>query len=303
MSSRYAVAPLPDRRCPAGPVHRSIVVIDLEGSTMRTNPVKGELRRVMYDLLIRALSRAAITGDRLEQLTDRGDGILVLIRPHDDVPKTVLLDRLIPQLTVLLARYNARVGQPELCMRLRAVVHAGEMHSDERGFYGEAIEVAVRLLDATPVKAALKQTASPLVLVVSEDIHAGIISHGYVDGGTYWPLVRVRIANKQHRGWVHIPDPVVPVSRAVPGHHGKPQASALVRRLPLLRRASNHLEVGRPLDGVLTLVPDDTSLLERYADDAIAPPPRPTAETDAACGFPRRSRCRVPSVSTFRQMT
>src|ERR1700748_2515667 len=79
----------------AGPMHRSIVAVDLEGSTMRTNPVKGELRRIMYDLLWRSLEAVAITSDHLEQLTDRGDGVLVLIRPHDDVPKTILLDRLI----------------------------------------------------------------------------------------------------------------------------------------------------------------------------------------------------------------
>ena len=45
---------------------------------MRTNPVKGELRRVMYDLLGHSLEAVAITGNRLEQLTDRGDGVLVL---------------------------------------------------------------------------------------------------------------------------------------------------------------------------------------------------------------------------------
>ena len=149
----------------------------------------------------------AITSDHLEQLTDRGDGVLVLIRPHDDVPKTILLDQLIPQLTALLIEYNTKVTHPALQMRLRAVVHAGEVHGDSRGFYGEAIDVAIRLLDSAPVKRALKQTASPLVLVVSEGIYAGIVSHGYVDSDTYRPLVRVRVANKQRRGWVYVPDP------------------------------------------------------------------------------------------------
>jgi hypothetical protein len=206
MSTRLAAVPFLDRRRPAGPLHRSIVVVDLEGSTLRTNLVKGELRRTMYDLLGRALEAAAITENHLEQLTDRGDGVLVLIRPHDDVPKTVLLDRLIPLLTALLVENNAAVTQPALRIRLRAVVHAGEVHSDGRGFYGEAIDVAIRLLDSPPVKKTLKQAASPLVLVVSEEIHSGIVCHGYVDGGTYRPLVRVRVANRQHRGWVHIPD-------------------------------------------------------------------------------------------------
>jgi class 3 adenylate cyclase len=197
-------------------MHRSIVALDLEGSTMRTNPVKGELRRTMYDLLRRALEAAGIADHHLEELTDRGDGILLLIRPHDDVPKTVLLGRLIPLLTALLIEYNAEAAHPALRIRLRTVVHAGEVHVDDKGFYGEAIDVAIRLLDSAPVKRALKQVASPLVLVVSEEIHSGIVSHGYVDGGSYRPLVRVRIASKQHRGWVHVPEPVGLASTAGP---------------------------------------------------------------------------------------
>jgi hypothetical protein len=39
----------------ADPVPRLILAVDVEGSTQRTNPVKGELRRIMYVLLYRAL--------------------------------------------------------------------------------------------------------------------------------------------------------------------------------------------------------------------------------------------------------
>jgi hypothetical protein len=206
MSTRLAATAFPDSRRFAGPMHRSIVAVDLEGSTMRTNPVKGALRRTIYDLLGRALEGAAITDDHMEQITDRGDGALLLIRPHDDVPKTLLLDRLIPLLAALLAEYNAVVPEPALQVRLRAVVHAGEVHADSRGFYGESIDLAIRLLDSAPVKKALKQTASPLVLVISDEIHTNIVAHGYVDTGPYRPLVRVRVATRQHRGWVHIPE-------------------------------------------------------------------------------------------------
>ena len=40
--------------------------------------------------------------------------MLILIRPHDDVPKTALLGRLIPTLTALLAEHNATAAEPEL---------------------------------------------------------------------------------------------------------------------------------------------------------------------------------------------
>lgn len=208
MSTRLAaVASLDDQR-PAGPLYRSIIVLDLEESTMRTNPVKGELRRVMYDLLGRSLEAMAITGNRLEPLTDRGDGILVLIKPHDEVPKTVLLDRLIPLLAKLLVEYNAQAVHPALRMRLRVVIHAGEVHLDGRGCYGEAIDIAIRLLDSPRVKKALKQAAAPLVLVISNEIHSGIVCQGYVDANTYYPLVRVGVGKRRHRGWVHISAPV-----------------------------------------------------------------------------------------------
>jgi hypothetical protein len=232
MSTRLAaVASLDDQR-PVGPVHRSIIILDLEESTMRTNPVKGELRRAMYDLLGQSLEAVAVTGNRLEPLADRGDGVLVLIRPHDEVPKTVLLGRLIPGLVTLLTEYNAQAVQPALRMRLRAVVHAGEVHMDDRGCYGAAIDVAVRLLDSPRVKRALKQAAAPLVLVISDEIHSDIVCHGYVGASTYLPI-SVCVGKRRHRGWVCVSAPVVsPVlNRPVPSSRqtGASGSSALVR--------------------------------------------------------------------------
>jgi hypothetical protein len=211
MSTRIrAVACLRSRQH-AGPMYRSIVAVDLEGSTTRTNPVKGELRRIMYDLLERSLDAVPITANHLESPTDRGDGVLLLIRPDDDVPKTVLLDRLIPLLAALLTEHNAAVMKPALRIRLRAVVHAGEVHRDSRGFYGQAIDVAIRLLDSASLKRELRQSLSSLALVVSDEIHSGIVAQGYLDNSdTYRPLVRIRVACKQHRGWVHIPEPGKP---------------------------------------------------------------------------------------------
>ncbi len=204
-----AVRPMGARPA-AGPVHRSIVAVDVEGSTKRTNPERGELRRILYALLDQALTEAGINARHLEPLVDRGDGVLILIRPDDDVPKTVLIGVLIPELAALLDEHNATVADPALRLRLRAVIHAGEIHDDGRGFYGEDLDLAFRLLDAPKTKRALRDTpAAPVVLVVSEEIF-GIVRHRYVDGGTYEPLVRVRMAGRDHRGWVNFPRPAVP---------------------------------------------------------------------------------------------
>lgn len=215
MSGQLAAVP-PLQAWPAGgPVHRSIVAVDVEGSTKRANPAKGEMRRVLYDVLDQALRAAGIGPAHLEPLADRGDGVLILIRPHDDVPKTLMFGRLIPALTALLAEHNAAVTRPELRLRLRAVVHAGEVHEDARGFFGDDIDVAFRLLESPVVKRALRQApGSPLVLVVSEEIFSAIVRHGYVEGGPCQQQVHVQVGERRRRGRVYLP---VPAGSARPG--------------------------------------------------------------------------------------
>jgi hypothetical protein len=220
MNTRLAAVSAVDALPLADPVYRLIVALDLEGSTKRTNPMKGELRRVLYDLLERSLEAAGIGRRHLEGLADRGDGVLILIRPHDDVPKTVLFGRLIPTLTTLLAEHNATAARPEMRARLRVVVHAGEVHDDGRGFYGDDLDVAFRLLNSRTVKRVLREApAAPLVVVVSEEMFSGIIRHGYVEGGPYQQRVQVRVGERQRRGRVYLPVPVssglpVPIRRA-----------------------------------------------------------------------------------------
>src|SRR5271165_997255 len=177
--------------------------------------MKIELRRILYALLYRALRATGIDHQSLEKPTDRGDGVMLLFLPHDTVPKTLLLGQLIPRLAALLAEHNATVAEPELRLRLRVVFHAGEVHDDGWGFFGEDIDVACRLLDSPSVKQALRDAVtSPLVLVVSEEIHSAIVRHGYVDVGPQVRSVSVRVV-RQRRGRVHIPVPA-PAERARP---------------------------------------------------------------------------------------
>lgn len=78
------------------PVHRSILAVDIEGSTQRTNPVKEELRKQVYRLMVEALGVVGITEHFHDPFTDRGDGVLVLVHPCDEFPKPLLLSRLMP---------------------------------------------------------------------------------------------------------------------------------------------------------------------------------------------------------------
>jgi class 3 adenylate cyclase len=189
----------------APPHHRAIVSVDIEGSTGRTNPAKGHLRQVMYDLFEAALEACGITEEFRDPMVDRGDGVLVLIRPVDQAPKTLLLTTLVPTLSLLLREHNNQ--RPGDGLRMRAALHAGEVHYDRQGCFGEALDITFRLLDAPVVKSTLSHTEAPLVLVVSDDIYRSVIKHGYegIDDRAFEQTVRVRVAGQQHRGWVHVP--------------------------------------------------------------------------------------------------
>lgn len=192
------------------PVHRSILALDIESSTSRPNPIKAELRHEVYRLLHAALAYAGIGEEICDPFEDRGDGVLALIHPVDHVPKTYLLSRFMPELCRLLVEYN--VGLPAIersrrRLRLRVVVHAGEIHFDANGFFGEALDLTCRLLDAPGFKKTLRSVSAPAALVVSDDIFHGIVRHGY-DGlreETFGTAVSVQVAGRRHRGHVYVP--------------------------------------------------------------------------------------------------
>jgi hypothetical protein len=207
------------RRGISFPVTRSILAVDIEGSTQRTNLVKGELRNEIYRIMDAAFGMVGIEDHFFDPIVDRGDGLLVLLRPSDDFPKPFLLSRLIPALTRLLMARNSGISPAEKprMMRVRAVLHAGEVHHDGYGPFGEDLDVAFRLLDAPKFKAYLKRATDPLALVVSDAIYQSIIRHGYdgIDGREFAPLVNVTVGFQRRRGWVHLPQ-VSRFSVAVP---------------------------------------------------------------------------------------
>jgi hypothetical protein len=192
------------------PHHRAIVALDIEQSTRRPDPVKAELRGMMYELFEAALRSAGIQRRCRDRFVDRGDGVLALIRPVRRAPKAILLNQAIPALSRLLADYNDALpgaSRAQRLLRVRAVVHAGEVNYDANGCFGEALDVAFRLLDAARVKRALRAADDPLILVVSGDIYQSVVRHGYdgIDQDTFQPMVRVHVAGHRYCGWVQVP--------------------------------------------------------------------------------------------------
>jgi hypothetical protein len=95
------VRPGPSRR----PVHRSIVVVDVEGfgDERRTNWHQIAVRDGLYRAIQEAFDQAGIPWADCDH-EDRGDGVFVLIPP--DVPKELLIESLPPALVTALDRHN-----------------------------------------------------------------------------------------------------------------------------------------------------------------------------------------------------
>ena len=193
------------------PYHRAIVAVDIESSTSRPDPVKAELRNKLYEVFDAALFAAGVHKRYRDRFIDRGDGILALIHPVDQAPKALLLNHVVPALNQLLTDYNASLLRPcrlQRQLRVRIVVHAGEVHYDANGCFGEALDVAFRLLDAAHVKRALRVAVCPLTLVISEDIYRTVVRHGYtgIDQSAFHQLVSTQVAGNRYKGWIHIPE-------------------------------------------------------------------------------------------------
>lgn len=186
----------------AVPHYRAMVGLDMKGSTNGTNPQRGVSRAVMYDLLERTIRESGISDQHRDELMDRGDGVFTYLRPVDEVPKSLLISTVIPTLDRLLREHNER--HPEEIVRMRAVVHAGEIHNDGRGWFGEALDLACRLLDAPGLRRRFDQTDADLILVVSNDFYQSIVRH-YNGVQNFERVVRVRVGHVIHWGWVTVP--------------------------------------------------------------------------------------------------
>jgi hypothetical protein len=192
------------------PKYRVIVGFDIEGSTRpgRTNPIREEIRRTLYDAVAKSLVDIGIAPEAYESI-DRGDGLLVLIRAIDPNPSVRLLADFFDALTARLVEHNNDLPDAERTrreIRVRAIHHAGDVIDDENGACGEALDAACRLLDAPRLKRCLRERAMPLVLAVSGDIHSSVVRHEYpgINRAEFEPLFRVRVGGALHQAWVRL---------------------------------------------------------------------------------------------------
>ncbi|WP_370971125.1 hypothetical protein [Amycolatopsis sp. cg9] len=204
-----------------GPVHRSIVVVDIAGSSRWDNLAQLRARAALTRMMRLAFRAAGVGWWRLS-IQDRGDGLLAIVPAG--VSKADLLDPFVPRLLAELRAYNGIVA-PAWRIRLRLAVHAGELLRAGPRWVSEDVKLACRLVDGEPLYEQLGRGGTDLAVVVSERIHDGVVRHGYkgIDPAGYAP-VRVRVKEVDVLAWLReTADPArasrvrVPVSRVGEG--------------------------------------------------------------------------------------
>ena len=92
-------------------------------------------------------------------------------------------------------------------MRLRAVIHAGEVHYDGKGFFGEDLDVAFRLLDAPRFKAYLgtRRYHWPLWHPTTSTSRSSSMATMASTAREFIPIVNVNVGYQRRKGWVQLP--------------------------------------------------------------------------------------------------
>ncbi|MCB5911598.1 hypothetical protein [Streptomyces pinistramenti] len=157
------------------PSNKTILLMDIEGSGGRLDSEQAVIRRMLYAVLRETLSAASVEATEYRS-EDRGDGVFVLIEPS--VPKPALIRALLTTTPMRLTSNN-RLAAAGVQVRLRIVLHTGEVAMDAFGAGGADLVHAFRLLDAEELRAALDAGSEPSVLCVSEAVYHGVVRHAH----------------------------------------------------------------------------------------------------------------------------
>lgn len=221
------------------PVHRTILAVDVEGfgDRRRNNPNQLAVRKGMYQSLATAFGEAGIPWDNCRK-EDRGDGVFVLAPP--EVHKAAFIDSLPQALSDALRRHNS-AHPPEEQIRLRMVLHFGEVNYDDYGIAGASVNLAFRLLEAPQLKQSLAKSRGVLALIVSEWFFEDVVRHSRVVDVSTYRQITAMVKETNVKAWICLPDQLHRHEDAAPelvNAHPAGQLSEVVpRHLPVRPRS------------------------------------------------------------------
>jgi hypothetical protein len=181
----------------------SVLYTDVAGfsAPVRTEADRQVVRDHLYELLRGAFEESGVSWAACYH-EDRGDGALVIVPP--DVPTRALADPLLALLAAELRRHNRRAAAP-VRIQLRAALHVGPVSRDAEGLNGDAIIHTARMLDAPPLREALRTTDADLAFMASAHVYDTALSSdaGLLDPATF-TQVSFRVKESQITAWMHV---------------------------------------------------------------------------------------------------
>jgi hypothetical protein len=202
------------------PISSMIVILDIERFGERPEVVARELRTSMYQIVRQALDDAHVD-TTAAAFQDNGDGALILLPHAGPVELTGAFVRELES----LVRQRARSRTPEYRMRLRVAVQSGFVVDDGNGWVGSAIVKAARLVDADPLRAALRNHPDAhITLIVSDEFYRDVVAQGYasIDAAAFQE-VSVQVKEMDTTAWIHTPVPAsTPAEPAAAPPTGQP---------------------------------------------------------------------------------
>jgi class 3 adenylate cyclase len=135
-------------------------------------------------------------------IEDRGDGLLMVIRP--DIPTQRVVECLVNVLPLALRRHNGMYAQAAR-IQLRIAIDVGPVVSDAAGVSGQAIIRTARLLDAGDLKAAMAETGANLGIIASAFVYETAIRQagGRVNPAHYIP-VQANVKESSISAWMQL---------------------------------------------------------------------------------------------------
>ncbi len=193
---------------PDAPVSRRIMVADIESWSSRDSHTQKNLRQRLREVLNLAFAESGLPwrkwADAAVSAADRGDGLLIVIPPNVSIVR--LLDPFVDRLEVAL-RHDRKLHSEPARMRLRLAIHDGEVLAESSGWAGHDVIEACRLVEAEPLRQALRDyPEANVAVIVSERVHRGAVRDGY---GSIRPEtfteVDVAVKTFRSRAWIHLP--------------------------------------------------------------------------------------------------
>ncbi|HEX6346860.1 effector-associated domain 2-containing protein [Umezawaea sp.] len=185
-------------------LHRAIVLVDIAGFTdpLRTAEDQKTVHHALYEMLDGTFAESGLDLERCS-VEDRGDGAMVLVPP--EFPKILLADQWPTRLAAALRRHNA-VHSESSTMRLRVVLHAGEIHLSSNGVVSQAVNLAFRLLDAQAAREALAESGGVLALIASERFYEEVVLADPAADPTSYRRIPVSVKGTETSAWLRLPD-------------------------------------------------------------------------------------------------